>query len=143
MKPRAIVIEDDDACRALVTQLLEQKGYEVLSFSDPTVCPVYSDPEAPCPHEDACGDFLLTDNQMPNMTGLDFVESQCRRGCKGMVRNKAVLSGTWRPEELEKAEQLGCKVFRKPFNIKAISEWLDEQLKTIPPDRKLVVFDQA
>ncbi len=143
MKPRAIVIEDDNASRALVTMLLEQKGYEVLSFSDPTACPVYTDPETPCPHEDACGDFLLTDNQMPNMTGLDFVESQCRRGCKGMVSNKAIFSGTWNAGELGKAEELGCKVFRKPYDLKEVSDWLDEQLKTVPPDRKLVVFDQS
>ncbi len=143
MKPRAIVIDDDDACRALVSLLLEQKGYEVLSFSDPTACPVYTDPEAPCPHADACGDFLLTDNHMPNMTGIEFIESQSRRGCKGMVKNKAVLSGSLSLGEVERAERLGCKVFRKPYVLKEVSDWLDEQLKTIPDDRKLVIFDQG
>ncbi len=137
MKPRAIVIDDDEGCRNLITLILKQRGYEVVSLSDPTVCPLYDDLLAVCPHEDACGDFLLTDQRMPKMTGLEFVETQGRRGCKGVVNKKAVLSASWTPEELEKAEELGCKVFRKPYDVKAIADWLDEQEKSIAPGRKL------
>ncbi len=137
MKPRAIIIDDDDACRNLITMLLKQRGYEVVSLANPTVCPLYDDLLAVCPHEDACGDFLLTDQRMPKMTGLEFVDVQARRGCKGVINKKAVLSASWTPEELQKAEDLGCKVFRKPYDIKEISAWLDAQEKDIDPDRKL------
>ena len=141
MKPRIIVFEDDEVNRKLIALVLEQKGYEVISSADPTICPLYSNLEETCPHEDACGDFLLTDNRMPRMTGLDFVEAQSRRGCKGVVKNKAVVSGSWSPAEREKAENLGCKIFSKPYRIAEILEWLAEQEKKIPSDRKLAVLD--
>ncbi len=99
MRPRIIVFEDDEASRNLLTLVLERRGYEVISSPDPTLCPIYSNLGESCPHEDACGDFLLTDNRMPRMTGIDFVEVQSQRGCKGIVKNKAVISGTWSPEE--------------------------------------------
>lgn len=140
-KVRAIIIDDDASCRALLELLLKQRGYEVISLSDPTACPLYASSGCSCPQDQACGDFLLTDNQMPHMTGIEFVERQTQRGCKGIVGNKAVLSGTWNDEELAQAERLGCKVFDKPYNFKDIMDWLDEREKLILPGRKLVVFD--
>ncbi len=141
MKYRVIVIEDDASCRMLLTAILEQRGYEVLSFSDPCACPLYVDPQCECLHEHACGDFLVTDNRMPKMTGLEFVDRQENRGCKGIIHNKAVISATWNTEELSKAESLGCKVFSKPYDLAQIEQWLDEREKEIPRDRKLVAFD--
>ena len=140
MDLRIIVFEDDDAIRQSLTLLLRKNGYEVISASDPTICPVYSTREESCSHEDACGDFLLTDNHMPNMTGLEFIEAQSQRWCKGIIANKAVMSGTWSSEEREKAEKLGCKIFTKPFRIEEIIEWLDERKILIPPSRKLAVL---
>lgn len=140
-KARAIIIDDDASCRALLETLLKQRGYEVISLSDPTACPLYASSQCTCPQDHACGDFLLTDNRMPRMTGIEFVERQSQRGCKGIVGNKAILSGTWDDEELAHAERLGCQVFDKPYNFKEIMDWLDEREKQILPGRKLVVFD--
>lgn len=141
-KARAIIIDDDASCRLLLETLLTQRGYEVVSLPDPTACPLYASSQCTCPQDFACGDFLLTDNQMPHMTGIEFVERQTLRGCKGIVGNKAILSGTWREEELAQAERLGCQVFDKPYNFKEIMDWLDEREKQILPGRKLVVFDR-
>lgn len=140
MKLRAIVFEDDRNCQKLISLLLEQKGYEVMVFSGALACPLFSDAECTCPTEASCGDFLLTDNRMPGMTGLDFVESQTHRGCKGIVGNKAIFSATWTTQELARAELLGCKIFRKPFDLREISRWLEERERVIPPARKLVDF---
>lgn len=143
IKFRAIVIDDDASCRSLLETLLKHKGYEVISLEEPMACPLYADPFCTCPHEHACGDFLLTDNRMPRMTGLEFVERQSRGGCKGVVVNKAVLSANWSEEDLATARRLGCRVFAKPYNLREISAWLDEREKTIPPGRKLVPFDEG
>lgn len=141
MQPRIIVFEDDPVSRKLITLILEEAGYEVISAVDPTMCPLYDNLDAQCTHVDACGDFLLTDNQMPRMTGLEFVETQGRRGCKGVVQNKAVISAALTLEQRAKAEDLGCKVFRKPFRIEEILTWVEERKKLIPPDRKLTPLD--
>jgi len=140
MKPRIIILEDDENARTAISILLQRKGYEVITAPDPSLCPVYSNPESCCPHDQACGDFLLTDNRMPQMTGLEFIEFQTRKGCKGIIVNKAVMSGSWTEEELEKAEQLGCKTFTKPLNFEELDSWLAQQRDQIPADRKLVSF---
>jgi CheY-like chemotaxis protein len=142
MKPRAraIIIEDSPSCRALLEMLLEQRGYEVISLADPMAGPLFGCPQCTCPRGYVCGDFLLTDNRMPGMTGLEFVERQTNGGCRGIVANKAVFSGSWDEEDLAKVSRLGCRVFDKPFNLNEISAWLDEREKDIPPERKLVSF---
>jgi CheY-like chemotaxis protein len=142
MRPRIFVIEDDESSRRLLTLVLESRGYEVLSAAEPGLCPIYTDPNARCTHEFACGDFLLTDNRMPRMTGLEFVARQSERGCKGVVHNKAVFSGTWNAEEKETALRLGCKTFTKPYDTGAIFHWLQEREKTLPPDRKLAALSE-
>ncbi len=141
MRLRAIVIDDDEACRDLLALRLRQRGYEVICFPDPTACPLYEDAECSCPQEEVCGDFLLTDNLMPGMSGLELIERQLQGGCKGMVDHKAVLSGTWSQEDVQKAQELGCKVFDKPFHAEAIETWLDAREKFVPRDRKLVDFN--
>lgn len=142
MKPRIIVIDDNDGIRQALTLLLEKYGYEVIPGAEPTICPVYS-VKGSCPHEDVCGDFLLTDNQMPIMTGLEFIETQSQKGCKGVMTCKAVMSGTWSSEDLLKAEKLGCKIFFKPLRIEEIIQWLEDRKKLITPGRKLAVISSS
>jgi len=135
MKLRAIVFEDNEALRTTISSMLEMRGYEVFSYSEPLLCPVYLDRE--CPHEHPCVDVSITDLRMPNMTGLDFIENQTRYGCKAIVSNKAVMSGAWTDEELERAKRLGCQIFEKPFGINEINKWLNECEERIDPNRKL------
>ena len=134
MKPKVIVLEDDDASRKLISLVLQQNGYEVISAPDPTACPLYTHLEERCTKEHPCCDFLLTDNRMPNMTGLEFIEVQSQRGCKAKAENKAVMSGSWTQEERDKAHQLGCKIFKKPYRMNEILAWLTEQKRKLYQD---------
>lgn len=135
---RVIIIDDDENCRTLLAKVLERKGYEVISLTDPCACPLYMSTECRCPHEHACGDLLITDNRMPRMTGLEFVEHQSRRGCKGIVHNKMVLSGSWSEAEVERAARLGCTIMHKPYKLDQLLEWVVERQEQIPPGRKLI-----
>ena len=137
MKLRVFVFEDNDALRGIISSILENRGYEVLSYPEPFFCPIYLDRECPCPEDYACGDIFITDNSMPNMTGLEFIESQVRHGCKAIEKNKAVMSGALKDAELEQAKRLGCKTFEKPFRTNELVSWLDECEKRIDPKRKL------
>ena len=142
MRPRIIVLEDNASLRKVLTLLLESRGYEVLSAAEPSLCPLYTNLNARCTHQHPCGDFLLTDNHMPQMSGLEFVARQCERGCKGVVHNKAIASANWTPREMEAALRLGCKVFTKPFKTAAIFHWLKEREKTLPTGRKLTALGE-
>ena len=137
MKLRAVVIDDDKEIRSVISSITELRGFEVLSFSEPLLCPIYLDSACPCPYDYACMDLLITDNRMPNMTGVDFIENQMRNGCKAIAKNKAVISGEFTEADLEQANRLGCQISTKPFRIEELNKWLDECEKRIDPNRKL------
>ncbi len=138
MRLRALVFDDDEKIRSLLTLILESRGYTVLSFPDPTCFSPFREAVCPCPPDHVCCDILITDNVMPNMKGLDFISERIRNGCRGIVRNKAVMSGTWSAVDLAYARSLGCRVFEKPFSVGEILGWLDECEKRTDPSRKLV-----
>ncbi len=131
---RAIVL-DDDAIKALVSNILKARGYDVYASSGPFLSPLYLDSECPCLVGYTCTTVIITDNNMPNMTGLEFVEHQKRLGCK--VQNTAAMSGRWSNEEMEHAKTLGCQVFNKPFKIDEVEKWLDECEKELDHKYKL------
>jgi CheY-like chemotaxis protein len=136
MRLRVFVFEDNDTLRSVISSILDTRGYEVFSYSEPLLCPAYLDRE--CPHEHPCEDVLITDLNMPHMTGLDFIENQIRHGCKAIAKNRAVLSGDWTQEQRERAERLGCQVFEKPFDFNTLMRWLDECEMRVDRNRELV-----
>ena len=123
MKIKAIVLEDDDTIRILTAEILKDRGYDVYASSEPLFSPVYLNEECTSPDE-YCTTIVITDINMPNMTGLEFIEHQKSMGCK--FQYVAVMSGRWTNEALAHANRLGCQTFSKPFKITEIKKWLDE-----------------
>jgi DNA-binding response OmpR family regulator len=138
MLARVVLIEDEDLLRDGLERSLRRKGYEVVSVSDPSFCPAFMKSENACTTEQPCGDFILTDNNMPTISGLDFIEMQIKKGCKGAVSNAAVMSAFWSEDDLLKAQKLGCKIFNKPLDLRELLTWLDMSKKALNPDRKLI-----
>ncbi len=138
MKLRAFIFDDDEKIRSLLSIIMEKRGYNVLSFPDPSYYSIYLDAECSCPPGHVCGDIWITDNNMPNMKGLEFIQNQLRKVCRGITQNKAVMSGTWTAVDLAYAKKLGCRIFEKPFLIAEIHKWLDECEKRMDPERKLI-----
>jgi DNA-binding response OmpR family regulator len=137
---RIFLIEDDDHLRSLLKTFLEIKGHEVFAASDPTGCPAYDSDEESCVHLNPCGDALIIDQSMPKMKGLEFIQQQIERGCKGAVQNKAIMSARLTQEEAKLAAQLGCTIFSKPFQLNSLHEWLESVEKRLNPDRELINF---
>jgi DNA-binding response OmpR family regulator len=121
---RVIVLEDDENLRGLIRLILERRGYEVIAFEDPAECPLVHSHVCVCGPNEVCADVLISDVNMLQISGLQFVESQRKKGCK--LERIAFMSGTWDEAALEQARRLGCKVFHKPFNIKELNDWLAE-----------------
>ena len=135
MKVRAIVLDDDYTLRTVISDLLKDRGYEVFDSSEPTFCPIYLESKCPCQDGYFCTNIIITDINMPNMSGLEFIEHQKSIGCK--ITNLAVMSGRWTDEALAHANRLGCHTFNKPFKLDEIKKWLDECEKGLDQNNKL------
>ena len=131
MRIRAIVFDDNEAIRSFLQRLLEKRGYDVFTFPTPAVCPLNRTEVC----YQSCADIVISDVSMPLMSGMQFVDEQVQRGCR--IRNLALMSGSWTPEEKEHAAALGCTVIDKPFITADINRWLDECEKKIDPQRVL------
>ncbi|MBI5638880.1 MAG: response regulator [Nitrospirae bacterium] len=126
-KPRAIIFDDDVFVLELLESFLTKRGYEVMTFSEPVVCPVYGRNGNKCSNIKSCSDIIITDYKMPGKNGIELLESQIQRGCKADMKNKALISGYVDAETIqEKVRQLGCAFFGKPFRLSGIAEWLNE-----------------
>ena len=135
MKYRLIVLEDNDIIRSALGQFFESLGYEVYSFQDPSLCPLYGKQFCDCPLEHACSDVILSDINMLQVKGIDFVKDMRQKGCK--VKNIAVMSGDWTTEAIEQAGKFDIKIFEKPFDLEALKDWLNKCEIGIDEDRKL------
>ena len=79
--------------------------------------------------------YYFTDIDMPKVSGLKLIENQIRRGCK--VRHFGVMSGVLSNSVVKHAIELGCKIFKKPFEINKLRDWLDQCEKSLNSSRKL------
>ncbi|UCH81861.1 MAG: response regulator [Nitrospiraceae bacterium] len=130
-KPRAIIYDDEIILLNLFKEWLTQRGYEVLSFTEPKVCPLHEKKSDRCTQEHKCADVVITDFNMPEMTGLELLQRQCQRGCKLDTKHKAVISGVTEKRIRETIKDMGASFFQKPLIIPEFSEWLSECEKRI------------
>ena len=137
MKLRALVFEDNDILCTTFSRILNNRGYEVFAFPDPSFCPLTHEPHCPCPGKLVCADIIITDIQMPHITGIEFVEKLFKMGCKLPFSNIALFSGAWSHSNLEYAKSFGCTTFSKPFDLDEINVWIAGCKKSIDPKRIL------
>ena len=123
MKLRALVLEDNKEYRDILCMILNSLDVEVASFEDPTYFLKQKDT---CPVDIPYLDFILTDNDMPQMTGVEFLERLQKMNCKINSRWKAIMSGAFKKNDIERIEKLGSKIFHKPCSIDDISGWIEE-----------------
>jgi DNA-binding NtrC family response regulator len=134
-KLRIILLEDNDNLGTVLEMLLTRRGYEVFSFSKPTVCPLQIQPSCQCKRGQACTDVILTDLDMPEMDGFRFIENIKKKNCK--CRHVAVMSGNLSAVAMYQAANLGCTMFEKPFDEEALFRWLDNIEQTGQYSREL------
>jgi len=137
MRPRTIILESDNRLRELLAVLLTSRGHEVHAYAYPVTCPLYQQPDSCCPLESPCADLLITDMQMSAMSGLDLLRLQAEKGCKVMVRNKLLLTADLSGDQQRQADQLGCVVAYKPFDIPELFDRVAECEGRIRDDRRL------
>jgi DNA-binding response OmpR family regulator len=132
---RVILFDDNPDIRRLLERFLKDRGCEVFVYEDPSLCPLQHSHSCHCSEKEQCADILLTDIDMPHVSGLDFIDSQVIKGCK--IQNIGIMSGEWSDLNRQRAKKLGCAVFDKPFSMSVLWEWLNQCMERLDRDTAL------
>ena len=124
MKRKALVIDDDVYCLDISVEYLLDKDFTVSSELRAT-CSMIKKGLNFCPMSKPCYDFILSDNRMPGMTGLEFFTQQQQSGCKVPPQHKALISGDISKTDQKIAEQAGYTIFQKPCPLNTLDQWID------------------
>ena len=129
-KPRVNIFDDEVSNLKVLKELLSMRDYEVVTFDRPVVCPLYGAQADECLSSKPCADIIITDYQMPKMTGIEMLLLQAQRGCRVDVRNKAVTSGDPN-SKLKMIEGVAGAFFSKPIKLSELFAWLNTCEKRI------------
>ncbi len=135
VKIRAFIFDDDDIIRTMLQRVFARRGYEVYAFADPSDCSLFLRNPCPCSTADLCGDIILSDVNMPCVSGIEFVENQIKWGCR--LKHWALMTGALDPSTEALAQRLHCRLFIKPFTLTELHRWLEECERDIQENRTL------
>jgi|MudIll2142460700_1097286.scaffolds.fasta_scaffold12225_5 CheY-like chemotaxis protein len=136
-KPRVIIFDDEPSLLELLELCFAKWGYEVFSYSTPVVCPLNGSSAGICESHAPCADLVISDFQMPQMTGIELFQLQAQRGCKVNRKMKAIMSGHSDGELSRHCEGLGYRFFEKPFACSDLTDWLSECERNIDLSKQL------
>ncbi len=136
-KKRVIIFDDETAILTMLERRFAQRGYEVMMFEEPVICPVYEDSSDTCENIYPCADLMFVDFKMPKMNGIELLEHQKQRGCKLNAKNKAIITGFIVDNYINRIKDIGCALIRKPFAFSEISSWLSACEKRVDLSQRL------
>lgn len=117
VKRKILVVEDDEVFRATITEILSEK-YSVYQAADGrSACELLSLQTV---------DLVLSDVQMPRMTGVELLE-WCKKNNKNVPF--IIMTGFSTLLETQSAYDLGAKGFvAKPFNLAQLLKMIPEAM---------------
>ncbi|MFZ2196303.1 MAG: response regulator [Thermodesulfovibrionales bacterium] len=136
-KPRVIIFDDESMLLELMEFYFDRWGFEVFSFQTPIVC-LFNGSSGSCESLAPCADLVISDFQMPQMTGIELFQLQARKGCRIDNKMKAIMSGHADGELLKQCKDLGYKFFQKPFDYSELYAWVSECEKYFDLSKPLV-----
>ena len=133
------MFEDDDLIRQMLEKALERLGCEVQSYANPGLCPLMREEACPCQLARVCADLIISDLNMPAISGLELVASLQKHGCR--LQRYLLASGSWSEAQKESARRMGCEVVEKPFDLEFIRNWVNQCRLSIDPGRSLIDWE--
>lgn len=115
-RPRLLVVDDNPAIRDLWCDTLSFLGYEVTGAAD--------GPDALVRFDAAAYDLVLTDLQMPGMTGWQLAEAIRSRAATPVV----VISGSTSAGDHERARAHGAILLQKPVPLVDLQRAVEQAL---------------
>ena len=118
---RIYLIDDEPTARFLLRTLLEYQGYECLETDQGTSVLTFL-------QEGNVVDLIITDNQMPSMTGLEFLKS-LQKSLKHPPPPVIIYTGQLNEEVKRCALEYGAyAVLSKPYTFPEIIETVSQAL---------------
>ncbi|GHO88522.1 response regulator [Dictyobacter formicarum] len=112
MGKRILVVDDDQALRSVIQELLEEEAYEVDTAIDGVDAFDHLD------HQRNVYDVILLDLTMPRLNGLQFLH-KIQEHDSTLLRSIIALSGDG--EALQQAAGMGvCSTQKKPFDLEVL-----------------------
>jgi len=136
-KPRVLIFDDEVTILKQLERYFSMSGYEVFSYNTPAVCPFNESSSESCENLAPCADVVISDFLMPEMTGIELLQGQSRRGCKIDIKMKAIMSGYSGEDLVTQCEDLGCNFFAKPFTSSELPLWINERRKHVDLSQQL------
>jgi len=120
---KVVVIDDDPFVLSLMKAMLQRKGHTVLAYSNPLECPVYHASSYPCAVASPCPDIIITDYDMPQVNGMEFLMYAYERRCR--CKNVAIITGKGVDEaNMIRMAKLGVRYFLKPIDFDELYDWM-------------------
>ena len=106
---RILLIDDEDAFRALIRRMLAAKGYEVTEAA--------AGDDALASYRQAPSDLVITDIRMPGKDGLEVIRELRRHDHLVKIIAMSGADPALVESYLKVAEVFGaCRIIRKPFS---------------------------
>jgi two-component system, chemotaxis family, chemotaxis protein CheY len=119
---KILIVDDSAAMRMIVRKTLRLAGFEGHDFSESD-----DGAKALAAIKAACPDLVLSDWNMPNMTGIELLEALGKEGIKvkfGFVTTEAT------PDMRQRATAAGANfLISKPFTPESFKEILGAHIK--------------
>lgn len=131
MPKHVLVVDDEELMRSLLSSGLSRAGFLVTTANDAAeaLSLLADGAAAPAPV-----DVLLTDFNMPRLTGLDLVDAVRRAGVEVPC---FLMSGDMDESLAEEALSKGCAGFiGKPFNLPVVVDHMRQALELSAADQK-------
>lgn len=123
MKPRILIVEDNESLREMFQQTLSARGFEVIVASTGAEALALSMGDAI--------DAVLTDLELPAVSGLDLCRAFAKKeAATGRIIPVWVMTGSDEPSVARQALAAGASgVLRKPFSLDVAYDWLRRSMR--------------
>ena len=139
--PRIIIFDENEMLCSTLSKILFERSFEVFTFSDSSVCPFFDSNDDCVISDGRCSDIIISDIYKPTVQGLQLIKKRIDRGCG--VKFRALMSTLWTDAEWHYARKIGCRLFRKPFDLQEMLQWLDDCAGQIDTIRQLQAINRG
>lgn len=138
LKPNVLIFENSDILRSTLSSIISNLEYEVKAFSTPDKSPYSIASIQNCLSANSDPNIIISDVYLPLINGYEVLGYRPQKVDE--LKFIAFMPADWNEVDIYYTEKIGCKVFKKPFDLKDLLEWLDNCRKQI--DRKNILLNK-